>query len=90
MAPALRQFLREHCAQHPAARTPLVEFVRAFQDRLSARDKDAWPRGRVIAELVQAGFKIGQCDDKRYWLAGVALRGQWTEQGGRLVLAEHA
>lgn len=90
MAPALARFLRQHCAQHPAARTPLVEFVRAFHDSLPARDKDTWPRGRVVNELIEAGFKVGIADDKRYWLAGVALNGQWTARGGRLVLAERA
>lgn len=84
MHASLRQFIVKHCRRSPDARMPLVEFVRAFQDSLPARDSESWRRGRIVTELVSGGFAIGMDDDKRFHIAGMCLAGQWRAVNGAL------
>jgi hypothetical protein len=81
MNTVLRQFLRAHCIESSAARTQVVDLLAAFRESLPAADRDAWTRDRVVSELIAANFTLGR-DQKVSWVAGLALRGQWTARAG--------
>ncbi|HEX4144726.1 MAG TPA: hypothetical protein VHY91_14565 [Pirellulales bacterium] len=83
MNSVLRQFLKSVCVEHPAARVQTAQFFHEFGKSLPVADRPAWTRDRVVAELVQAGFTLGR-DQKVSWIAGLALRGQWTARAGNL------
>ncbi len=87
MNASLRTFIADSCHVDPAARMPLVEFLRAYQDSLPASDKDAARRGRVVAQLIRAGYEIGLDADKRFHVGGLTLAGSWRTVDGHLVFA---
>jgi hypothetical protein len=82
----LREFIDRHCDQHPAALLQVSEFLRHFRDSLPAKSRGSWSRGRVLTDLAQAGFVIGT-QHKIAMIGGLALRGEWREIDGRLMLA---
>jgi hypothetical protein len=82
---ALRSYIANHCTEHPAARMQLVEFVRQFKASQPAKTRDSWTRGRIVAELVRAGYVIG-VDQKVAWIGGLSLRGAWVEKNGSMIL----
>ena len=80
----------DRCHRSPAARVPVAAFVKAFR----AAYPDAagtWPRGRIVAELGAAGYRIGYDRRGVAWIAGLAVDAgpAWTvrESDGRLVPA---
>jgi hypothetical protein len=76
------------CHRSPAARVPVAEFLKAF--RLAHPEAvTAWPRGRVVAELAAAGYRIGYDRRQVAWIIGLSVDDgpTWTvrESDGRLV-----
>lgn len=74
----LTQFIKSHCVRNSSARVPLVDFVRAFQTKSDST------RSQIIAELIRAGFDIGQDADKRFHICGLSLAGTWKAVDGAL------
>lgn len=79
---SLRTFIADHCDQLPGGLYPLADFTRM----LRSASGEPWPRSRVVAELVAAGFTIG-LHEKVYQVAGLAPRCGWRNVGGALVIA---
>jgi len=80
----LESYLQQ-CQRHPAAIMPLNAFVAAFREQLPPDLRPAWRRGRIVARLVELGYKIGLIERTNH-VAGVAT-GSWTASGGHLTLA---
>jgi hypothetical protein len=86
MQPALALFVRAHCIEVPTATYPVKEFVATFIGQLPASAQASWRRGRIIAELVAAGFKVALGPGGVHVVAGLAPKGALREVDGRLEL----
>jgi hypothetical protein len=85
MDQTLARFLRTHYAEHPAAVTPVKAIVDEF--RASGVALEDWPRGRIVAELIEAGYTVGRVGRVAH-VAGLAPRHiEWRAVGGRLEAA---
>jgi hypothetical protein len=82
----LVSFLNGKMQQHPAVKMPVSKFVELFQNYLGPTGKDEFPRGRIVSELSAAGFAVGM-GDKTFYVGGVAPRGEYKVDNGKLVLA---
>lgn len=86
MTETLRAYITRRYQQHPAATVPLKDFAVGFIDSLPAKERAAWTRGRLVAELVRAGYVVGTLERVQH-VARLAPRGGvWTERNGRLEL----
>ena len=78
----LDEFLRSRCARAGAVK--VKDLLAAFREALPPQQRSRWTRGRLMVELANAGFAIGEVDGIAT-VAGLSLPIAYTVENGRLV-----
>ncbi|WP_254506521.1 hypothetical protein [Anatilimnocola floriformis] len=87
MSLVLSHFVARRCRAASFNLVPLSEFVQAFRSSLPADEAKRWNRARVVAELQQGGYGIGEYDRADH-ITGLALADRiWKVIDGALELS---